>query len=79
MAASTPFMATIDQTSMRALKPVRTSEATRLRTRKRITRACSRETTSSTDPAQPSASSQLIARYRPSVQPEGEGCLEVVA
>ena len=55
---STMFIATIGQISSAALKPVSTTQATRLRTRKRSTRACISETISSAEPNQPIRSSQ---------------------
>ena len=54
------FIATIGQISSAALNAVRTTQAKRLRTRKRRTRACITEKISSADPHQPTRSSQDI-------------------
>ena len=57
-------MATIGQISRRASKAASVTQATRLRTRKRSTRACMSESMSSADPSQPSASGQSIGADR---------------
>src|SRR3954470_1533680 len=77
MAARTTFWAAIGQTPIAALKKASTTQAVRLSTRKRSTRVCRSEKTSSALPAQPIASSQDIGP--PSVEAERERRLEVVA
>ena len=61
MALVARFMATIGHTPISALNSTSISPATRLSTRNRSTRACSSETISSAEPAQPSRSSQWSA------------------
>ena len=66
------FIATIGHTPRSALKATSISPAVRFSTRKRSTRACSRETISSAEPAHPSRSSQWSASQVTVAQATGE-------